>query len=187
MGSFSYAFNNAVDVWDSPAAYEDPTCRAGGGFPDNQAMCLEQQYAPESGGSGIDNVFTNAKWLVKASGMYTLPLWDINLAGSYNVRQGYPFPQAIRTLARANRASTVDVLLEPVGDVRLPNAYTLDFRVDKSFRFGTFSIIPSMDVFNLSNVNSVLARRRLQGASNANNISGIVAPRVIRFGVRVGW
>jgi hypothetical protein len=48
-------------------------------------------------------------------------------------------------------------------------------------------VMPSMDVFNLGNVNTVLARRRLQGASNANIISGIVAPRVIRFGVRVTW
>ena len=24
-------------------------------------------YAPESGGSGIDNIYTNAKWLVKGS------------------------------------------------------------------------------------------------------------------------
>jgi hypothetical protein len=44
-----------------------------------------------------------------------------------------------------------------------------------------------MDIFNATNVNTVLARRRNQAASNANNISGIVAPRVIRFGVRVTW
>ena len=49
------------------------------------------------------------------------------------------------------------------------------------------SLTPSMDVFNATNVNTVLARRRLQGATNANNISGIIAPRVIRFGVRVNW
>jgi hypothetical protein len=36
-------------------------------------------------------------------------------------------------------------------------------------------------------VNTVLAQRRNQNASNANLISGIVAPRVIRFGVRVTW
>jgi hypothetical protein len=33
----------------------------------------------------------------------------------------------------------------------------------------------------------VLAQRTLQTASNANNISGIVAPRIIRFGFRVTW
>ncbi len=178
MGSFSYAYNDAIDHWDSAAAYEDPT---------NLAQTNGAQFAPESGGSGIDNVFTNGKWLVKASGMYTLPFFDINLAGNFSARQGYPFPQAVRIASRANLATTVDVLLDPLGDVRLPNFSLLDFRVDKAFTFGTMRIIPSMDIFNLMNANTVLARRRLQVAANANDISGIVAPRVIRFGARVTW
>ena len=50
----SYAYNNAIDHWDSADAYEDPTehRRSPSGF----------QYAPESGGSGIGNVFQNSKW-----------------------------------------------------------------------------------------------------------------------------
>jgi hypothetical protein len=44
-----------------------------------------------------------------------------------------------------------------------------------------------MDIFNLGNVSTVLAIRRNQAAANANQISGIVAPRVVRFGVRVNW
>jgi hypothetical protein len=178
MGSFSYAYNDAVEYWDSANAYEDPT---------NIAQQNGGQFAPESGGSGIDNVFTNAKWLLKASGMYTLPWYDINVAGNFNGRQGYPFPQAVRTPSRANRAGTADVLLDTMGDVRLTNFSILDLRIDKAFTFGTARVVPSMDVFNLMNSNTVLAQRRLQGANNANFISGIVAPRVIRFGVRVTW
>jgi hypothetical protein len=178
MATVSYAYNDSVDFWDSPNAYEDPT---------NIAQQNGGQFAPESGGSGIDNVFTNAKWLVKASGMYTLPWYDINLAGTLNSRQGYPFPQAILTPSRANRAGTANVLLDTLGDVRLPNFSIVDFRIDKAFTFGTARIVPSMDVFNLFNSNTVLAYRRIQNASNGNNISGIVAPRVIRFGVRVNW
>ena len=44
-----------------------------------------------------------------------------------------------------------------------------------------------MDAFNLTNGNTVLAKRRNQAASNANNVSQILAPRVIRFGVRASW
>ena len=84
------------------------------------------------------------------------------------------------------RARSIQAELD-AGAVRLDDMYLLDFRVDKAFTFGTARVTPSMDIFNLTNVNTVLARRRLQGASNANNISGIVAPRVIRFGVRVNW
>ncbi len=178
MATFSYAYNDAVDYWDSPNAYEDPT---------NIDKYNGAQYAPESGGSGIDNIYTNAKWLVKVSGMYTLPWFDINLSGFYNARQGYPYPQEVRTPSRANRAGTTDVLLDPLGDVRHPNMQTIDFRIDKPFTFGTVRISPSMDIFNLGNVATVLARRTLQTASNANNISGIVAPRIIRFGFRVTW
>ncbi len=175
----SYAYNNAVDVWDSPASYEDPTCTV--------ASCPgEQIYAPEAGGSGIDNVFINAKWLAKVSGTYALPL-GINVAGSVNARQGYPFPAAIRTPNRANSGGTADVNLDPLGDVRQPNLTQVDVRVDRSFTLGRVTLRPSVEVFNATNTNTELARRRLQAAAVANNISGIIAPRVARFGVSVRW
>ena len=84
--------------------------------------------------------------------------------------------------------------------MRLPNLFVADFRVDKAFRFGGMRIIPSMDIFNLTNSNETLSRRRTQylvqrdrgvGSSSTtlppNNISSIIAPRVIRFGARVTW
>ena len=179
----SYAFNNAVDTWGSGAAYEDPTCTVGA----NTSSCPGSQiYAPEAGGSGIDNVFINAKWLVKVSGTYALPQ-SINLAASINSRQGYPFPAAIRTPNRANSGGTADVNLDPVGDVRQPTFTEVDFRVDRAFRFGRTQIRPTFEVFNLMNASTVLARRRLQASAVANDISGIVAPRVARFGLSFAW
>jgi hypothetical protein len=175
----SYAYNDAVDTWDSPASYEDPTCVI--------ASCPGSQiYAPEAGGSGIDNVFINAKWLVKMSGTYMLPA-DINIAMSYSARQGYPFPQAIRTPSRANSGGIADVHLDVLGDSRQPNYQQFDFRVDRRFQLGRVTLRPSLDLFNAPNFSTILARRRLQSASNANEISGIVAPRVARFGVSVQW
>ena len=44
-----------------------------------------------------------------------------------------------------------------------------------------------MDVFNLNNGNTVLAQRRNQAAANANKVSQILSPRIIRFGVRASW
>ncbi len=177
MGSFSFAFNDARDFWGSPRAYEDPT---------QIPFLHDAQFAPESGGSGIDNIFTNSKWLVKLQGMYTVPRVEINLAGYYQARQGYPFPQALR-VTRANRGGTIDVLLDPMGEIRHPNLHYADFRVERAFAIRGTRFVPSLDIFNVGNVNTVLARRRLQAATNANRISGIVAPRVIRFGVRVNW
>ena len=47
--------------------------------------------------------------------------------------------------------------------------------------------IPSLDVFNVTNSNTIQAIRSRQNATNANQIQAIVAPRVLRFGVRVNW
>ncbi len=77
------------------------------------------------------------------------------------------------------------MLLEPLGENRFDSFQIMDFRLERVFSFGSTRFIPAMDVFNLTNGNTVLARRRNQNASNANVVSGIVAPRVIRFGVRV--
>jgi hypothetical protein len=181
MASFSYAYNNAVDVFDSPDSYQDPTCTAAG--------CPgKQQYAPESGGSGIDNVFPNAKWLIKANGLYTLPWQEIGISANVNSRQGYPFPQSVQTPNRANQAGQAQVSLDLLGDLRMDNVTSVDFRVDKTFSFARgLRIVPSVDVFNLANANTILARRRNQIATNANEVSGIIAPRVVRFGVKVNW
>jgi hypothetical protein len=190
-GNVSFAWNKAVDKWDSLAGVEDPT---------NLPQLNGASFAPESGGSGVDNVFNNAEWLFKASGQYTTPLWDISVAGNTSLTQGYPFPQQIAITSRGNGIADTSVYLFPLGDVRLPNLFVADFRVDKAFNFGGVRIIPSMDVFNLTNSSEVLSRRRTQYSYNAtsgvgsssttlppNNISSIIAPRVIRFGARVTW
>ena len=131
-------------------------------------------------------MFQNSKWLVKFSGRVMLP-WDINVAASYLGRQGFPFPQSITTPNRANSAGTAQVLLDPLGDVRLDNLHTFDLRVDRPFRFGSVSIVPAIDVFNVTNTNTVMAVNRNQAAANANTVSGIIAPRVMRFGLNVRW
>jgi hypothetical protein len=189
MGSASFAYNDAIDYWDSPAAYQDPT---------NIENLNGYEFAPESGGSGLDSVFTNARWLFKANGMLSLPWGGVNVAGNLQYRQGYPFPQAIQITNRGNGLGNVNVLVEPMGAERLPNVTMLDFRVDRPFQLGMVRLIPSLDVFNLTNANTVLSRRRIvythnhatgvgSRPGNANNISSIITPRVIRFGLRVSW
>ena len=209
MGNFSVAYNDAKDYWASLQSYGAAPLGAGTttveGDPTNIANFHGRQFAPESSGSGIDNVFNNAKWLTKASGSYLLPVLDINVAGNMQFRQGNPFPIGVnvtnRTVVATNAggglADTV-ILQEPFGERRLDNIFVADFRVERAFNFGSMRVIPGMDVFNLTNANTVLAYRRVMytlnagtGAAsqptNANDISGIVAPRVIRFGVRVNW
>jgi hypothetical protein len=92
MLNASFAYNDAVDHVDSAAGYDggsaDQSRNPGLVDPTTVRSWTGGQYAIEAGGSGIDNVFINAKWMAKVSGMYTLP-WDINLGAFNNARQGY--------------------------------------------------------------------------------------------------
>ena len=84
-------------------------------------------------------------------------------------------------------AGTVFVVLDNVGELRLPNYHNVDFHVERPVSVMTLRFVPSLDVFNLANTNTVQAIRGTQNAANANQIQAIVAPRVVRFGVRVNW
>ncbi|HSK09994.1 MAG TPA: hypothetical protein VK911_10470, partial [Vicinamibacterales bacterium] len=177
MMNASYSYNDAPEHYDSERAYQDPTnilTAYNGG-----------QYAPQSTTSGIDNVYVNAKWLFRASGVYQTPLWDINLAAFYNARSGYPYMRQVQSPNRPFGAGMAGVLLDKVGDSRLPNFQTIDFRVDKLITlFGRMRITASADVFNLTNGNTTLSMRGTQNTANANTISALLAPRVVRFGFR---
>ena len=113
--------------------------------------------------------------------------WGINLSAFYNARQGYPFEQGILVPSRQNGAGTVFAVLDRVGDKRLPNFQNVDFHIERPVSFRTLRLVPSMDVFNVANANTMQAIRGTQNAGNANQIQAIVAPRVIRFGIRVNW
>jgi len=128
----------------------------------------------------------NAKWLFKVSGMYQLP-YSVNVSAFFNARQGYPFERFIQGPSRRNGGGVGNVLIDPVGESRLPTFQNLDFHVERPVSAGRLRFVPSLDVFNVSNNNTVQAIRGTQNASNANNIQAIVAPRVLRFGVRFNW
>ncbi len=154
--------------------------------PTNRGIRDGFQYDYLTGGSGIGNVFVNAKWLFKLSGLYQAP-FGINVSAFYNARQGYPYERGILTPSRANGGNTVFVVLDPIGENRLPNYQNLDFHLDRRFRFGTANFLPSVDVFNVSNANTIQAIRGTQNATNANQIQAVLAPRVVLFGVKVNW
>ena len=79
------------------------------------------------------------------------------------------------------------VLLDNVGENRLPNYQNLDFHVERPVRLGTVKLIPSLDVFNIGNANTIQAIRGTQNATNANQVQALLAPRVARFGIKVSW
>jgi hypothetical protein len=188
----SFSYNSAIQHYEQ-GSFQDPT---------NVALRNGYQYDFLTSGSGLGNVYVNSKWLFKISGLYQLP-FNFNVAAFYNARQGYPFEPYVltpnRTLPGTNinaGAGQAQVLLDPVGDNRLPNFQNLDFHLERPIKFGTVRWIPSLDIFNVGNGNTIQALQRQQNdaamvngqlVSHANNISAVTAPRVVRFGIRVAW
>lgn len=188
MMSASLAYNNAPVHYTQGQGYEDPT---------NVFTSFNSgQYAPESTSSGLGNVFVNQKWIYRMSGSYTLPWWRIGVAATYNYRTGNPFIRSATSPTRPFSAGQASVYLDTRGDVRLPNYQNVDLRIDKPFTFfNRLRVTASLDIFNLLNGNTTLSERGIQNtanltanppvAGNSNTISQLLAPRVLRFGVRV--
>jgi len=187
----SVAYNSTIvhmDGWAGDSATGLPTSNLTG-FPEdptNRDTRNGFQYDYLTSGSGLGNVYINAKWLFKLSGLYNLPA-DVNVSAFFNARQGYPEEFGIQGPSRINGGGIPTILLNGVGDTRLPNYYNLDFHIDRPIKVGTVRFVPQMDVFNLGNNNTIQAVRVTQNAANANQIQAITAPRVARFGVRVNW
>ena len=174
-GSFTWSDTKA---FFAAGSFEDPS---------NVVNLDGAQYAPQSAGSGIDNVFINAKWLLRATASYHIKWQDIGIAANYNGRGGYAAPTGILSPTRPNGAGTTTIYLVPLGDNRLPAFHDVDLRLDKSVKLKTTKITLSADVFNALNADTIQSIRRTQNATNANLISSLVAPRVIRFGAHLSW
>jgi Carboxypeptidase regulatory-like domain/TonB-dependent Receptor Plug Domain len=176
----SYSYNTTLEYYDSAAAYEDPTdIDHRNGF----------QYAPSAGiggggGSNLAGIPINAKWIAKLNGSYRMP-YDINVAATADMRQGYPFAQAVNIASRPNRAPAIAVMLDPLGSNRFTNFATMDLRLDRAFVLQGLKLLPSFDMFNVFNSNTVMGRRVNQNAANANSVFGILAPRIARVGLMV--
>jgi hypothetical protein len=185
----SVAYNSTVvnmNGWPGNSANGLSVANLLGEDPTNRSTRNGAQYDYGSSGSGLGNVYINAKWLYKLSGLYNLP-YDFNVSAFYNARQGYPEEFALNDAVRPNGPGTILVLLNNVGDTRLPTYQNLDFHVDRPIKVGTIRFLPAIDVFNLFNNNIIQGVRTTQNATNANQIQAITAPRVARVGLRVTW
>jgi len=79
------------------------------------------------------------------------------------------------------------LLVDDVGDNRLPTVHSFDGRVSKLFSHNRFNVNLDMDVFNLFNTSTVLGRDFDVTSDAFNSVREIMNPRIVRFGVRVGF
>lgn len=132
---------------------------------------------------GEQTLINGSRWVAKLSGVYQLP-WGINVAGTLNAREGFPFIPNILSPSRPNGLGQIRVMVEPYATSRYDNLALVDLKAEKKFTFNNLNINASVDVFNVGNSNSVLNRVTTQNAATANRVTEVTGPRVLRFGLR---
>jgi hypothetical protein len=158
-----------------------------------------------------NNAFVNAggesggrRHNLKASGSYLLP-YKVLLAANFRLQSGLPItrtwaiPACTGTLTTNCTRTSVTVNAEPRGSVQLPWLPTVDLRAGRYFDFRRDRVELSVDVYNLTNANTVFAVRPNTGQT-AIRVNGdatqpttlitsflsptqFLAPRVVRFNV----
>jgi hypothetical protein len=142
-------------------------------------------FTVRSAASGIGEMFLHGKWQVSANALYVLP-YEIEVAGSLFGRQGYPFP-VYREIS-LGRDGSRRVLVSPnLDSIRYDDLWNLDLRVARSFTIGRASTEFMADLFNVMNANTALVRNRNIDSPTFQRIAQNLSPRILRFGVRIGF
>lgn len=137
-------------------------------------------YRPSRRLFGDNGLETSTLWNYKVIGRYVLP-YDIGLSGSWKVQSGQQYGRTITITFPGDSQQTLRV--EPITSNRYPTVGILDFRVDKSIRFGRYGRLTGMlDVFNAMNSGVVTGFRIT--TVNYHEVTGLLDPRIVRFGVR---
>lgn len=145
--------------------------------------------APQSGGSGISNVWVNARWMFRMAGLYQFP-GGISGSFAFQAREGYvypPFNQVYREgFGWSNIYSNQIGEIGKFGDQRLPNFYELSLRVEKTFNVSEkLRFTVAGDCFNIFNSATALEKQANLLSSRFGMTQRILNPRVFRVGIRV--
>jgi hypothetical protein len=137
-------------------------------------------YLPARRLFGDDGIETSTMWNYKLIGRYVLP-YDVGVSTSWRVQSGEQYGRTISVAFPGDGTRTIRVT--PVTAFRAPAVSILDFRFDKTFNVAQYGKLTAMlDVFNTTNSGVVTAYRTT--AVNFQEVTGILDPRVVRFGVR---
>ena len=121
------------------------------------------------------------EYTYKLSGGYILPY---NIVASANVERRQGLPQARQhQFTGGTTIQSIVLNVEPLGTIRLPDTYLMDFRFAKRIRLGSSHTLEGrFDFFNVFNANFVTGRN-LQSGSTYLVPSSIILPRILQLGV----
>ncbi|HYB97289.1 MAG TPA: TonB-dependent receptor [Vicinamibacterales bacterium] len=169
---------NSATYHSSPEGYQDTI--AGDIF---AAVALPMDPTNRQFIEGEQTLINGSRWVAKLAGMYQLP-WGVNLGGTLNAREGFPFIPNILSPNRPNGLGTIRVMVEPYATSRYDSLALIDLKAEKRFTFDRLTMNASVDVFNVGNANTVLNRVTTQNSATANRVTEVTGPRVLRFGLR---
>lgn len=182
-GSFSW---NDWEQEVGPNGFIDPTqSLTGYGCSNCDGSDVVQGSGSGSGAKG--GIYINSRWAANVTGLYQIPVIDVNFGFNLFAREGYPIPYFH---ARSTSEGTKNVLVNGVTGARHEDPINLDLRLSKDIRMGPVGLTLSVDAFNITNEQTVL-QRNIQLARNtgrrntANRISETQSPRVFRVGARL--
>lgn len=156
--------------------------------PTNLPFLNDRPYAYFGGKTAV---FPNSNWSLKVSGVYQFP-WDLQAGAYVRYQQGFPFILQARvpdsTFSKFDGSDIHFFFVEPYGSRRLDNVFSLDINVQKGFdmqKYGRLTLI--MDVFNVTNADTVLGRIGNLRTANLNQITEVLSPRAVRLGLNYNF
>ncbi len=172
-----------LDVARRPRLEQLPAISDGAVDPESEQPrgALDRRRRPERQ-RGARERFINASWQFNISGLYQGP-WGLTFGANFFGRQGYPNPYSVQVFTQ-DLYSSQNFLIGKVDDYRYPNVYELDFRLQRSFRIGPVTVIPAVELFNVTNNNTVLSRDQTVGATTATARSLRIRPSTRSLGPR---
>ncbi len=191
MARLGFSTNSHTEYFDDPiSSIQDPT--AAPNAPNMDGGPVVFAAAKGSVGTGTAYVI-QPKYQFIANGLYEGP-WGINLSANLVVRQGFAIPyykSVIGAAAPGSFPPQKNVLItDAIDEYRLDTLSVLDGRISKKITFGKVNVALDLDVFNLMNAATVLARQpdqRFTGPTGFNSIQEILSPRIARVGLRVNF
>lgn len=192
--SHNFQLNGSLTVQKQKGHYN------GGDSLGNQIDSFFQAFDPTNlpffqdrpyGYTGRAGIFPYSEWNLKISGVYQFPR-EIHVAAYLRYQQGYPYVLAglfsDPRLLKFYGTPAHRIMLEPFASRRFDNKFLVDLKFEKDFEIGRFGRITGIvDLFNVTNSNTIIRRNRLTGTKAFNQISEVLSPRAVRLGIRYSF
>ncbi len=153
-----------------------------GGFTDNFS---DPNININRTGSNLDQ---DATYIYKISGSYIEPHSRINLALNFQHYTGYPIrPTNVYTGTTYGLAQGSETVALAPSTLSEPNVDVANIRISRPVTIRErYRLEPTMDLFNLSNSNSITSEVATYGASFLKPVD-LINPRIVKLGLKVSF